>query len=688
MRCLSSSPLQHHADPCGAASDAYFDRYCGKIQPRLAARGDVVNPSQFVLDVADVTARTPMTSRIGRFATAILERIRRPADLARYGRLAWTIASRHGLRGLGAEVAKAVSRANSYPRWIEAYDSLSPDDLAAMRRQAARLATRPLISVLMPVFDTPEALLREAIESVLAQTYDHWELCVADDASSEPHVARVLDDYARRDSRVRIVRRSENGHIARASNSALEIASGEWLAFLDHDDVLAPHALFCVAHAIDRHPQLALIYSDEDKLDARGRRCDPYFKCDWNLDLFRSHNLVTHLAAYRTELVRRLGGLRPGFEGAQDYDLALRVIEHVPGEAIHHIPHVLYHWRAARGSTALDAQFKPYAMRAGERALNEHLARIGARGSARYDGIGYRVSYDLPDPAPPVTLIVPTRNGGPLLQRCIDAIAERTTYPSYEILIVDNGSDDAATLAYLDRLRGRANVRVERDDRPFNFAAINNTAVRQAAGAIVGLINDDTEIITPGWLTEMVGFAIQPGVGAVGARLWYPDETLQHGGVVLGIAGSAGRLHKGLRRGLTGYCGRAVLAQDFSAVTAACLVVRKDIYLDAGGLDEASFPIAFNDVDFCLKLRAKGFRNVWTPFAELYHHESASRGYEETTAKRARFAAERLRLRERWSEWLAHDPAYSPNLTLERENASLAFPPRVGLPWRGERNGE
>lgn len=624
-----------------------------------------------------------LRDRTRRAVSAIRDRIRGPRDLLRYSRLAYGLVRAHGVAAIAAKVRQMLSSENNYQRWIENYDTLSPQDMESMRRLSASFAARPLISVLLPVHNTPEKLLREAVESVLGQIYDGWELCVADDASTEPHLRAVLDEYAARDSRVKVVYRPDNGHISRATNSALDVASGEWVAFLDHDDRLSPHALFCVADTINRHPDAELIYSDEDKIDARGRRSAPYFKCDWNLDLFYSHNMITHLAAYRTDLVRRLGGLRAGFEGAQDYDLALRCIEQVQAGAIQHIPHVLYHWRAVRGSTAHDATFKPYAVAAGERALNEHLRRSGMRATATCEQIGYRVRYAIPDDTPHVTLIVPTRNANRLLQRCISSILDLTSYPTYEILIVDNGSDDRETLRYLDELRGSQRILVERDERPFNFAALNNAAVRRAAGTVIGLINDDTEAISPNWLGEMVSLAIQPGIGAVGARLWSPDDTLQHGGVVIGIADSAGHLHRGLRRGLIGYAGRAIRIQGFSAVTAACLLVRKSTYLEVGGLDEEAFPIAFNDVDFCLRLRTRGYRNVWTPHAELYHCESASRGYEDTDAKRARFEAERLRLKHRWSAWFAHDPAYSPNLTVERENASLAFPPRAHKSWRG-----
>ncbi len=570
----------------------------------------------------------------------------------------------------------------SYQQWIERYDAISASDIAEMEQRAKLFSKRPLVSVVMPTYNTPERFLREAIESVRAQTYDRWELCIADDCSTEPHVRRVLAEYAQADPRIRVVYRKENGHISRASNSALDLAVGEWVVLLDHDDLLAPHALFCVVDSINRNSEVMLIYSDEDKIGTDGARQDPYFKSDWNPDLFLSHNMFCHLGAYRRDLVTSVGGFRPGFEGAQDYDLVLRCIEMVSYEHIHHIPHVLYHWRITPGSTSRDVNEKPYAMSAGERALNEHLERRKLDAKAEYVGVGYRVRYEIPSPAPKVTLIIPTRNGRNLLERCVSSILKLTTYSNYDIIIVDNGSDDQGTIDYFRELKRLENIHIKRDNRPFNYSALNNAAVASASGSIIGLINNDIEVISPDWLTEMISLAIQPGVGAVGARLWYPNDTIQHAGVVIGIGGVAGHAHKYLKRGISGYFNRAALLQSFSAVTGACLVVRKELYLEAGGLNERDLAIAFNDIDLCLKLRKMGYRNVWTPYAELYHYESASRGSDDTPEKRARSEAEGRYMQDRWGESLHRDPAYNPNLTLHREDFSLAFPPRIGKPWR------
>ncbi len=569
---------------------------------------------------------------------------------------------------------------NNYADWVRVFDTPSVAELDQQRAASREWAAPPLLSILMPVYNAPEIWLRRALDSVLAQTWPHWELCIADDASPAIHVRTVLDEYQRRDARIKVIYRATNGHISAASNSALELATGQFTALLDHDDELPPHALYRVAQEIAAHPDCALIYSDEDKLTPDGRRKDAYFKPDWNPDLFLSQNTLSHLGVYRTALIRDIGGFRESYEGSQDYDLALRAIERIKPEQIHHIPQVLYHWRAIEGSTAAVGGVveKPYAVKAALKALGEHLQRTGQDAtvaeSPEADG-AYRVSYRLPSPPPLVSLIIPTRNGLELLRQCIDSLLAQTRYPNYEILVIDNDSDDPATLDYLTALRDQGHARILRDPQPFNYSALNNAAVREARGELIGLLNNDLEVLTPDWLDEMAGHAVRPEIGAVGARLWYPDDTLQHGGVVL-VGGVAGHAHKNLKRGKHGYFQRGILTQNLSAVTAACLVMRKAVFEEVGGLDE-TLTVAFNDVDLCLKIRAHGHRIVWTPYAELYHHESATRGNDDTPEKSARFSAEIQIMQQRWGALLRNDPAYNPNLTLDRENYSLAWPPRV-----------
>ena len=612
----------------------------------------------------------------------------------------WRMYRKSGWRGVQWELGRRLGGHNNYAVWVGRYDTLDDPVRERIRSRVAAMADPPRIAVVMPTYNPNPAWLREAIESVRAQLYPHWELCIADDASTVGDIKDLLRDYAARDSRIKLVLREKNGHISAASNSALELVTAPWVALMDHDDLLPEHALFWVADAIEKQPQAQLIYSDEDKIDAGGHRFGPYFKCDWNIDLFRSQNMFSHLGVFSTELMRAVGGFRVGLEGSQDWDLVLRCIERLGAaqhqadqaglanqltaakaaeapERIVHIPRVLYHWRVHSESTARSMAAKPYAALAGERALNEHFARTGVDAWAEHVGFGYRAHYALPAEPPRVSIIIPTRNAERLVRQCIESIRSKTTYPDYEIVLVDNGSDDASALAYFAELARLPNLRVLRDDRPFNYSALNNGAVKVATGDLLALVNNDIEVITPEWLSEMASLALQPGVGAVGARLWYPGMLLQHAGIVLGLGGMAAHAHRGMPQGREGYGGRAALIQSFSAVTAACLVVKKSIYLQLGGFDEAHLTVAFNDVDFCLRVRDAGYRNVWTPYAQLLHHESATRGEDASPEKKARFAAEMATMRERWGPLLDRDPAYSPNLMLAREDFSYAWPPRV-----------
>lgn len=595
------------------------------------------------------------------------------------------IIRREGISGLiqrTREASIASSRGllfgNDYSEWLHNYGSLNQLESAKVKALLKGPKQLPQISVVMPVYNPNLAWLQEAVQSVRDQVYPNWQLCIADDKSTNPKVCEELLKYAALDKRILVTFREANGHISAASNSALELATGEWIALMDQDDVLAPEALYHIFEALERNPAAKLIYSDEDKIDEVGKRFSPYFKSDWNPDLFLSHNMICHLGVYRADMVKQLGGFREGTEGSQDYDLALRFIELLKPDQIIHVPRVLYHWRSHADSTAQSGDNKGYALRVGQQVLNEHFQRMGIDATSELLDFGmYRARYKLPDPLPLVSLIIPTRNGLKLLRQCIDSIVEKTEYPNYEIIIIDNNSDDEDTLRYLDAISHKDRIRVIRDTRPFNYSALNNGAVVEAKGEFVGLINNDIEVISADWLGEMISIASQPGVGAVGARLWYPDDTLQHGGVILGLGGVAGHSHKGLPRGAPGYFWRAQLIQTLSAVTAACLIIRKDIFQEVGGLDEENLKVAFNDVDFCIRVREAGYRNVWTPYAELYHHESASRGLEDTPEKKQRFASEAKFIQQRWGKILQEDPAYSPNLTVDREDFSLGWPPRV-----------
>lgn len=563
----------------------------------------------------------------------------------------------------------------SYAEWIEKFDTIDEKVRARLAQENASLARTPLISILVPTFNTSPILLQKMFASVQRQIYQNWELCIADDASTDSATKEELARIAALDRRVKVELRDRNGHISAASNSALKLAQGEFIALLDHDDELAEHALLVVVRYINAYPHAKLFYSDEDKLDLNGERVTPYFKPDWNIHLIRSQNYFSHLGIYNAEIVSRVGGFRLGFEGSQDHDLMLRCADEAGDENIVHIPHVLYHWRMVESSTALDGGVKPYAQNAAMRAVQDHLTRRKIAGTVRESEAygGYlRTLYDLPSVPPRVTIVIPTRDGVGLLRQCIESIFAHTNYSNFEIIIVDNGSVLPATLDYFSSVSKMENVSVLRYDAPFNYSALNNFAVAQANGEFICLMNNDIEAIRDDWLTEMVGIALQPAVGAVGARLWYPDDRLQHGGVVLGIGGVAGHMHHMLTKSEQGYFSRGVLAQDVSAVTAACLVIRKAVYDEVGGLDE-TLAVAFNDVDFCIRVRDAGYRNVWTPHAELYHYESATRGSDLTPAKRTRFESEVNFMLKRWGTSLQHDPAYNVNLSLVGSNRCFAI---------------
>lgn len=564
----------------------------------------------------------------------------------------------------------------SYDHWLTLFDQTEVRPLEEAIAPGRRLL--PLFSIVMPTYNTPERWLRRCLDTVIEQTYPRWELCIADDASTKSHVRSVLSEYAARDKRIQVVYRNERGHISAASNSALALARGDFAVLLDHDDELHPEALQHVAESILAHPQWKLIYSDEDKIDTQGRRFDPYFKPDWNIDLLRGHNCFSHLGVYGMDLIRDVGGFREGMEGSQDWDLVLRCAELLDAAQIGHVPRVLYHWRVLPGSTSMGVGQKNYAHVSGRRAIREHLQRRGI--SAEVLDIetmagAFRVRYALPEPPPLVSIIIPTRDRVDLLKQCVDSILLKTTYPHYEIVIVDNQSTEQATLEYFARLANQPLVKIFRHDGPFNYSRINNQAVSECAGTMVCLLNNDIEVISPGWLDEMVGHAARTEIGAVGAMLYYPNDTIQHAGVVTGVQGVATHAYSGMQRGYAGYMGRALLVQSMSAVTAACLLVRRSVYEQVGGLDE-SFAVAFNDIDFCLRVGHAGYRNLWTPFAELYHHESASRGDEDTPEKRERFNGEIRLMMKRWAGVLENDPSYNPNLALYGEPYTLAFPPR------------
>ncbi len=566
-----------------------------------------------------------------------------------------------------------------YRHWWEKFGRTPQSTLDAQRHSAEALASPMLISVVMPTYNTPPALLEKAVHSVLAQSYPHWQLCIADDCSTSEETRARLSALSERDERICVHWRKTNGHISAATNDALALAEGDYIAFMDHDDELTPDALYTVHQALQRDPALRLLYSDEDIIEADGTPIRPHFKPDWNPDYLASINYFCHLVVIERSLVTALGGLREGFEGAQDYDLVLRASAALAPEEIHHIPQVLYHWRAVEGSTADDIEHKDYAVDAGRRALQDHIERNGLDAEVELSelGMAYRVRHRLPEPAPSVDILMPTRDSLAVLSHCVRSVLERTDYPNYRLTIIDNGSRDPACIDYLRTLESDGRIRVLHYDKAFNFSAIINFGAAQSDADVLLLMNNDMEVINSDWLTELTSQAIRKDIGAVGAKLFFASDYIQHAGVVLGVGPDAvaGHAFRGFYKHETGHMGRLRLIQNYSAVTAACLAVRREHFDAVGGMDEDNLAVAFNDVDFCIKLLDAGYRNLWTPYAQLFHFESFSRG-RETGEKRLRFERERDFMQQKWGKRLREDPAYNPNLTLAYESFDLGWPPR------------
>ncbi len=549
--------------------------------------------------------------------------------------------------------------AKDYQRWI-ALKEPKAADFEGMRAEAATFAYRPLISIVTPVYNSNLDELRACIESVRSQVYDNWELCLYDDASKKHGVQELLEGYGAIDARIKVKLADGNHGIAVASNAAIALASGEFVGLLDHDDELAPHALFEVVRLLQERRDADVIYSDEDKLDRHGVRCEPFFKPDWSPELLQSFMYTCHFSVFRKSLLDQLGGFRRGFEGSQDYDLMLRA-----GEAtsrILHIPRLLYHWRKSAESAAGSSMAKPYATAAARRALTESLERRGVVGRV-VDGpwpTFYRVQYAVVPER--VSIIIPTRDNLKVLRKCVESIERKTKYPDYEIIVVDNNSSEPETLRYLERLPHK----VVPFPEPFNFSRIINCGARHATGRYLLLLNNDTEVIARDWLSALVEFGHQEAIGIVGARLLYPNRTIQHAGVTLGICGGvAGHSLLQLPADSPYYFGFAGVIRNCSAVTAACMLVRHDIFDRVNGFDE-SMPVAFNDVDFCLRVLRAGYRIVYQPHALLYHHESKTRGY-------GIDPADIQRMKDRWGASLLQDPYYNPNLTLDATDYSLRF---------------
>ena len=591
-----------------------------------------------------------------------------------YGELPKDVEASHVLVGLkiikhnGRSRSILCSPNNQYALWIQQNE---PDAAALEQQRQAHFAPAPVISLITPTYNTPERFLIEMIESVRNQTYSNWELCIADGASREPRVKEILTRYAAQDQRIKVALLPENKGIAGNSNAAASLATGEFIGLLDHDDTLPPFALFEVVQAIQAHQDCDYFYSDEDHLSEDGTiRHEPYFKPDFSPDTLRSTNYPTHFSIFRKALFDQLGGFRAGFDGSQDYDVILRATERAKGVA--HIPKILYHWRMHNQSVARNSAAKAYAYDAGRRAIAEHLERVGLVGRVEQtEQAGYyKVTYDLPA-APLISIIIPNCDHAEDLKRCVHSILKKSSYRAFEILIVENGSREQATFALYEQFQKQQNIRILEWKQTFNYAAVNNFAAEQARGDVLLFLNNDTEVINPDWLERMLEHALRTEIGAVGAKLYYPDETIQHGGVIIGLRGIAGHPFRLFPLNHAGYMGRLWIIQNLNAVTAACIMMRKNVFNSVEGFDDR-YELAFNDVDLCLKIRQQNYLIVWTPYAELYHYESKTRGDDNTPEKKARFEGEKMLFQLKWKDILEQgDGYYNPNLTKEREDFSI-----------------
>jgi len=607
----------------------------------------------------------------------------------------WRVAFRHrerlsksGISGVFSLIARLLRMNESfvqrlmYYEWIDRYDTLYAGEEERISQFVSKLKIKPKFSIVVPVYNTPRHVLAEMVSSVKSQIYKNWELCLVDDASPEPHVRGFLESLSDDEGRIKFVLREKNGGISAATNSALELVDGDYIALLDHDDVLPAHALATVATYINRHPDSDIFYSDEDKLDKKGRRYDHFFKPDWNPERLYGQNYLNHLTVIRASMMRSLGGFRSGVEGSQDYDLVLRAIASTKAPIIH-VPHILYHWRIYGDAGTFSSTQRERATDSARKAIAEHFHAAGQTVvvTAAIDGF-HRVVRSDPDRWPKVSVIIPTRDRADLLKACLNGL-RRTDYPDIEIILADNGSIETETAIFFEEAK-RSGIVVVDCSGPFNYSRINNQAAKVARGDILLLLNNDTEIIDHAWLKEMVRYLQKSDVAAVGAKLLYPDRTIQHAGVVLGIGGVAGHLYISEPEKASGYYGALGIARDVSCVTAACMAIRKSVFDEIGGFNDADLQVAYNDVDLCIRIRQAGYRIIFTPFAVLTHHESKSRGADTAGKNLKRLQGEMKYIQERWGGILCCDPFHHPSLSLEHSGVELAFPPRVFFPWRQE----
>ncbi|QOV20101.1 glycosyltransferase family 2 protein [Blautia liquoris] len=556
-----------------------------------------------------------------------------------------------------------------YGPWYESHRA-TPEELKRQSRHT--FAYAPLISVVVPAYHTPEAFLREMIESVKSQSYENWQLVIADASPDDERMNQVLKVYADDDRRIVVRTLKENLGIAENTNAGFSAAAGDYVGLLDHDDLLAPDALYEVVDLLNKDRHTDVVYTDEDKVTTDlSEHFQPHMKPDFNLDLLRSNNYICHFFVVKRSLIERVGGFRREFDGAQDYDFIFRCVEQA--KKIGHIPRILYHWRTHKTSTADNPASKMYAFEAGKRAIEGNLMRMGVTGacvSHTSDYGFYNVTYPVKG-SPLISIIIPNKDHIDLLKQCIDSVTELSTYQNYELLIVENNSKEPSTFEYYQELEKRSKVRVITYQGEFNFSAINNFAVSRAKGDFLIFLNNDIKVITPGWMESLLANVQRPEVGVVGSKLYYPDDTIQHAGIIIGIGGIAGHAFLGMKRSRTGYLHKASLQMDYSAVTAACMMMKREVFDQVEGFDE-KLKVAFNDVDLCLRVCQEGYLCVYDPHVEMYHYESKSRGLEDSKEKVRRFQTEIEYMRTRWIDLLKKgDPYYNKNLTLGKWNYSL-----------------
>jgi O-antigen biosynthesis protein len=532
---------------------------------------------------------------------------------------------------------------------------------------------RPLISIVIPVYNPPIDFFKKALDSILDQYYPNWEICLADDCSTDEEVRETIEEYRKKHPNIKAVYRKENGHISRASNSALEIAEGDYTVLMDQDDVLRENALFEIVKLINLKPDSDLIYSDEDKIDENDIHSVPHFKPDWSPDSLLSRNYLGHVCAFKTKQLKEIGGWRVGFEGSQDYDLVLRYTERYT--RIYHIPEVLYHWRIHQQSAASSETAKPYAYRAAQLALIEAMERRGYTATFDFlDGFrGYQVRMALKQPNELVSIIIPTKNKQEYLIKCIDSIVNTSTYKNFEIILIDNNSNEKAFFKAVEKWKNQSQFKFKlvRDEESFNFARLMNVGRKNANGKYLILLNNDTEIISPDWIEGMMEHAQRSEIGVVGCKLLYDDDTIQHAGVVVGLGGVASHAFIGEDRDGPGYFNYVNLLNNYSALTAACIMMRAETYDVVNGFSE-EFVVEYNDVDFCLKVLEAGYLNLYVPHVELYHYESVSRGHPHSTSESYKLHVKEVnKFRKKWMKYVDHDPCYNPNLTLGAENFAI-----------------